>query len=200
MKTRLLLALLAPCLLAAGAALAAPPPEWTGNINVALGIKAMEDDWEPVDDQTSFGFLLDFRRPEWPVNLAVDLLFSWEEENATVGSPIGPVRAEVDGSTTELDIGVRKLWEDFAHVRKLTPYVGGGIAIVWAEASVDGPAVAEDEEDTGLGLWLGGGAYFTLAERVNLGVDLRYSYAEVDLLEDVNGGGFRASLFAGYHW
>jgi len=204
MKTRLLLALLAPCLLVANVALAAPPPDWTGNVNLAFGSKLMADDWEPVDDHTSFGFLVDFRRPEWPLHVAVDLLFSWDDEDETVFVPgPGVVTLDVKGSTTELDLGVRKLWEGFAHVNGLTPYVGGGLAVVWAKQEAEGPGVDVDEEGIGVGLWAGGGAYFTLAEHFNLGVDLRYSHTtNVDLIgdENANAGGLRASLLAGYHW
>jgi len=202
MKTRWLLALLAPCLLATGVALAAPPQDWTGNVNLVFGTNMLENDWDPVDNQASFGVLLDFRRPHWPLNLAVDLLFSWDDDSETVFIPgPGVVNVDVTGRTTELDLGVRKLWEDFPYVNNLTPYVGGGLAVVWATQQADGLSVDEDESGAGFGLWGGGGAYFTLGDLVNLGVDLRYTRTNsVELIQDVNTGGFRASVLAGLHW
>jgi len=194
--------LLAACQVFTGAALASPRQDWTGNVNLALGSKMLNDDWEPVDEQTSFGLMLDARRAHWPLNLAADLFLSWDDDEETVFIPgTGVVSVDVKGKTTELNLGVRKLWEGFAYVNGLTPYVGAGVAAVWAEQEVDGPNVDEEEDGIGVGLWAGGGAYFTLVEHFNLGVDVRYSHTtDVDLFEDVNAGGFRASFLAGYHW
>ena len=92
---------------------------------------------------------------------------------------------------------MRKIWEDWPFFR---PYAGGGLALIWAKQKADATIAVEEEDDTGLGLWLGGGAFVTVWDQVNVGVDLRYSYAKVKLLEDTNGGGFHAGVFVGYHW
>lgn len=37
------------------------PDYWTGNVNVFIGVKALdEDDWEPVDMHDQIGVLADF--------------------------------------------------------------------------------------------------------------------------------------------
>ena len=201
MKTRLLCLSLAVLLAGAGAALANPPaPDpWTGNFNLRVGAKFLGGgDWSPVDDHTLWGLHFDFRRPHWPLNLVLDVSYSFDEADRRVHlAGIGPERQEVEGRTFEWNLGVRKIWEDHRHLR---PYVGFGPAVIWAEQRTDATVAAAKKDDTGLGFWLGGGLYATLYDRLNLGLDLRYSYAKVDLFEDVNAGGFQAGMLVGYHF
>lgn len=173
---------------------------WTGNANLTLGAKALEkDDWEPVEDQGEVGIRVDFRPVEWPVNLVVDLSISSGEDEETAFVPgVGFFKAEFDARTIEWNLGVRKIWEGAPHVR---PYIGGGLAIIHAKVEAKFGGFSVDDDDTGLGFWLGGGVYWTLARHFNIGFDLRYSYAEVSLFgEDVNAGGGHAGLLLGYHW
>ncbi len=182
------------------AAPAALAGEWTGNANLLLGAKAMEeDDWEPLEEQAEVAIRLDFREKAWPVNLSLDLVGTRAEEDAFYAIPgFGTAWADIEATTSEWNLGVRKIWEGFHLVR---PYVNGGLAIIHAEVEVSTLGVSVDRDDTGVGYFLGGGVYWTLAEHFNLGLDLRYSWAEVgwDGFEG-NGGGSHAGLLVGYHW
>lgn len=160
---------------------------WTGNINVFLGAKALdEEDWAPAENQGEFGIQVDFRPRNWVVNLAVDYL---------VGSGDGNLLGvEFESETSELNIGVRKIWEEFPHVR---PFIGGGLSFIRGEFSGFGVS----DSDSGTGIWFGGGVYWTLVEHFNIGLDLKYSTAEVTLFGvDANAGGGHFGLLAGYHW
>jgi len=176
------------------------PDDWTGNIDFFLGAKALdEDDWEPVDEHSEVGLLLDFKQKSWPVSIAVDYLYSWDDDEESSYVPgYGLVNFDADGSTSELCIGVRKIWDNFKHVR---PFFGGGIAFIWAELEVEVLGVSVSDDDMGTGLWLGGGVYWTLPEHFNIGLQLRWSWAEVTLLDiDGEAGGGHAGLLLGYHW
>ncbi len=164
---------------------------WTGNVNIFLGAKAMDqDDWEPAHEHGQVGLLVDFRRQFWPVNIAVDLLFSNGE--GTVGG------LDVEATTAELNVGVRKIWD---HLSMIRPYVGGGLAMIYAEGTVSLAALSESVDDSSLGFWLNGGVYWALGETFNIGIDLRYSAADVTLMgEDVKAGGGHAGLILGWHW
>ena len=190
---------LVPFLLSASVASA--QDQWTGNINVFFGQKNLDkDDWEPVEEQNEFGVEIDFREKKWPVNIAVDILRSQTEETFTDFDPlIGPYNAKATASTMEFNIGVRKIWDEFSSVR---PFVGGGLSYIRAEleVSVTGVGSASDS-DTGVGIWLGGGVYFTLGEHFNIGVEVKYSDADVTLFDvDAAAGGTHYGLLAGYHW
>ena len=153
---------------------------WTGNVNAFLGQKTLDkDDWVPADEQAEFGVLVDFKQSEWPVSIAIDLLASVDE--VTVAG------VTVEASTTEFDVGVRKIWE--VSGSSIRPYIGGGIAFVGAEIK-ETSFTNISVDDNGTGIWLNGGIYWTLGQSFNLGLDLRYSQADVTLFGiDAEAGG-----------
>jgi len=186
---------LVPFLLSASVASA--QDQWTGNINVFFGQKNLDkDDWEPVEEQSEFGIEVDFRKKDWPVNIAIDVLVSSDDQ-----SIIDPFFGQVDleGKTKEFNIGIRKIWDEHSSVR---PFIGGGLSYIRAEAEATIPGLGSaSDSDTGVGIWLGGGVYFTLGEHFNLGVELKYSDADVTLFDvDAAAGGTHYGLLAGYHW
>lgn len=167
----------------------APVLAMSGNINGFIGQKSLENDWKPVEDQMEVGVVADFRDPAWPISIATDLFYSWDDSGSGTGS--------IDGMTVELDVGVRKLFGMSGYGYPMHPYVGGGLALVMAD--VDAPGGSDD--DTGAGYWVGGGILWTMANRMNLGLDVRYSDAEVTLHNvDVNAGGTHYGILIGYQW
>jgi hypothetical protein len=169
----------------------APANAWTGNANVFLGQKTLDkDDWEPADEQAEFGVLVDFKQIDWPVSIAIDLLGSVDE--VTIAG------ITIEASTSEFDVGVRKIWE--VSGSSIRPYIGGGIAFVSAEIK-ETSFTNLSVDDSGTGIWLNGGIYWTLGQNFNLGLDLRYSQADVTFFgEDVKAGGTHAGVILGYHW
>jgi opacity protein-like surface antigen len=167
--------------------MAAQAQYWTGNVNLFLGAKAMdEDDWEPVDQHTEFGFLLDFGQTTWPVNIAIDVLGSVATETE--------YSADLEVTTTEIDLGIRKAWG-----QAFRPYLGGGVAFISVKSEISGFGYSYSDDDSGTGFWLNGGLMLTLGDAFNLGLDLRYSSADV-FDNDVDGGGTHAGIVLGYHW
>ncbi len=164
--------------------------EWTGNVNFFLGQKTLdENDWAPADKQAEFGVLVDFKQSHWPVSIAIDFLGSTDEETVS--------GINFEGSTSEFDIGVRKIWEVAGS--SIRPYIGGGLAFINAEFKATNFPVSDD--DNGTGIWLNGGVYWTLGQHFNLGLDLRYSQADVTLFGiDADAGGTHAGIILGYHW
>jgi opacity protein-like surface antigen len=163
----------------------------TGNLNLLLGQKSMDGDWDPVDDQGEIGVLFDYRERNWPISLAVEILGSSDDKSYSNG--------DVEGSTTEICIGVKKIWD----IRNfpLKPFVGGGVAYINAEIDDNYPAVSYSDDDSAIGFWLEGGFYATLSQHFNLGLILRISRAEVTLFgDDMEAGGDHIGLILGYHW
>ncbi len=169
---------------------------WTGNVNVFLGAKVMDkDDWSPAHEHGEIGLLVDFRQHYWPVNIAADVLFS-AGDGVAWASGIGFVDWEV--TTAELNLGVRKVWDRLGGI---CPYIGGGLAFIYAEGTLKTFDGSLAEDDTAAGYWINGGVYWTLGGSFNLGLDLRYSSAEVTLYGvDGEAGGGHAGLILGYHW
>lgn len=165
---------------------------FTGNVNFFLGQKSLKSaDWSPLEDQMAFAVLVDFKQDSWPVSIAIDTLGSYKD---TTVSGI-----KFEGSTGELDFGVRKIWDVSATTMR--PYVGGGVAFIRAEIKGSYLYTTVSDNDTGIGYWLNGGIYWALTPHFNLGMDLRYSNAKVTLYGlSGEAGGTSAGLIAGYHW
>lgn len=165
--------------------------QWSGNVNFLLGVKSMDSaDWEPVDDHAAFGVMVDFKQQDWPISIALDFLGSYGEET------VGIVKFE--GSTSEFNAGVRKIWE--VSGSSIRPFLGGGIAFVRGEVKAT-DFITVSVDDNGTGIWLDGGIYWTLGQSFNLGFDLRYSTADVTLAGfEVDAGGTYGGLLLGYHW
>lgn len=165
--------------------------ESSGNVNFILGTKTLDsDDWGPFDEQAAFGVLLDFKQETWPISIAIDILGSLDRETE--------LGIEVDGSTSEFDIGIRKIWEVSGST--IRPFIGGGLAFITAKFETNTP-VKESVDDSATGIWLNGGVYWTLGQHFNLGLQARYSKAEVTLFDvDGEAGGTHAGIMLGYHW
>ncbi|MGH9866612.1 MAG: outer membrane protein [Candidatus Polarisedimenticolia bacterium] len=180
---------LSAVLLAAGAWPALAEAE--GHANFYLGFKQLdEDDWEPVDDQFVFGAEISIGQTGWPVMIAIDPYFA--------GSSEEEAGFDINTATSELAIGVRKIW-DFNGVH---PYVGGGPSLLSGALEVEGPFGGDvDDSDSTLGLWAGGGIFWRLGSRFNIGVSLRWSTGEVELFDvDVQAGGLQGGLLLGWGW
>ncbi|MCI0526224.1 MAG: outer membrane beta-barrel protein [Nitrospira sp.] len=164
---------------------------WTGNVNAFLGAKSLdEDDWEPVEDHAELGLKLDFRQRAWPVNIAIDFMFSFDEEDL--------LGVNIEGETFEVNLGVRKIWDQGLQVR---PFIGGGISFIGAEFKGSGFGGSASDDDTAVGFWIDGGVYWTLTEHFNLGLELGFSKAEVTLFNiDGEAGGVHFGALAGYHF
>jgi hypothetical protein len=172
-----------------------------GHVNFFLGLKSLDGgDWAPVEDQGEFGVVMSFGQDDWPVHVAVDVLASGDES-----SMFDPLLGDIDvtGATYEVSAGVRKIWSRNA----LRPYVGGGLALVGAAAELDSNFGDADADDDAVGAWVGGGLFFRLGKRFNIGGDVRWSSAEVDLdfggglvTPDLEAGGLHVGLLLGFGW
>lgn len=162
-----------------------------GNVNVMYGQKNLDsDDWEPVEDQREYGLMLDFKAQNWPISIAVDVLFS--DDDSTISG------VKLEGETREFDIGVRKY---FSVTDQFKPYIGGGLAYIYGEVSASFSGLSASDDDSGIGFWLSGGAVYTFAQHYNIGVDLRYSDADIDIAGvDGEAGGTHVLVFAGMHF
>ncbi len=160
----------------------------TGNVNVFLGAKGLdENDWAPVDDQGEMAIEFDFRERTWPLNLVIGLRGAHDEEGVGGG--------DIESSTSELSLGVRKIWDSAPYIR---PFVGGGLALIGAEQK--SPA-GTSSSDGAPGIWLGGGAYLALTPHFNIGLDLRVTGAEVTVAGvDREAGGVHFGVLFGYHF
>jgi opacity protein-like surface antigen len=165
-----------------------------GNVNLLFGMKYLEeDDWEPVEDQLLLGVMFDITPPGSPVAFAVDFFATGDEDDYYDGFDY----FVITGNTSELDLGIR--W--YTPPSMVRGYIGGGLALVNAEKKVETNGAEASEDDNAVGFSLNGGLVVTLINHLNLGLNARYSQAEVDIAGiDVEAGGFALAGLVGYHF
>jgi len=190
---------------------AAIPARAGGDANLLLGQKWLTDDKleaANVDTQFEYGVAvtLDF---DWPVDLAFDLTRSSADDTLDLGAGYA---LDTDVDTLEFDAGVRKLWRE-----RLQPFVGGGLSWIRlaaeqveqvpAGAGGTTPVSVVDDSGSSIGFWLNAGLLYRVGTHFNVGLDLRYSDASVDLQPvgaddsvNLDTGGTQVGLLLGYHW
>ncbi len=173
---------------------------WTGNFNILLGAKLLdEDEWEPVEEHNEVGISFDFRQTHWPISITFAYLTSEDDGSAVVFVPgYGWTIGDFDAETREINVGVKKIW-DVTEIIK--PFAGGGLSFINAEFTGTTFGRTRSQDDDAVGIWIGGGIMFTLAKHLNLGFQAGYSYAEVELFGvDANAGGSHGLFVIGFHW
>jgi hypothetical protein len=196
MRNQILSLLLLPLLLAGNVH---AEDNWSGNVNLLLGSKALdENDWFAYQ-QGEVGILFDFGRSNWPVNIVIDMLSSSGDfDGFAYYPPVGVYHVDEKVSTRELNLGVRHYFDASTSMR---PYFGGGLAMVHLDTDwrIDSGAWQHDEGKGG-GIWLDGGILWGF-DHFNLGFDMRVSLAEVEMdLGNYEGGGGHFGLVLGYNW
>ena len=187
----------------AAAALTFSPAQagFDGEVNFFLGQKSLDDFWSPsLDTQTEFGAVMSFGQDDWPVHIAADVLTS-ARGTAAYDPSVGS--STTNGLTFEIDAGVRKIWK----AGQVRPYIGGGVGVIGAALMFNFGFDSVAAIDAALGIWADTGVFFRLGSHFNIGLDLRYSSAKVDLdlgsgigARDVNAGGFSYVLLMGFGW
>lgn len=161
--------------------------EWTGNFNLMVGSKLLDEvEWWPADEQTEYGAMLDFRHRSWPLNLAVEVLSA--EGDGTAGGD------KFTSKTREFNIGVKKYWWTLIDAQA---YLGGGVSLIEGEFS----GLGLSETDEASGIWLAAGILWLFGDHYNVGVDIQASSADVTLFGvDADAGGGHLGFVLGYHW
>ena len=110
---------------------------------------------------------------------------------------------KVDGSTLAVDGGIR--WY-FVKNRAWEPYVGGGASYISGKVDTGGQNNDIEFDDSTLGYWLNGGIKWVIGEHFNLGGDVRWEKAKLDVEDDlgnpttVDAGGLGYAVLLGYRW
>lgn len=167
--------------------------QFSGHVSGYIGHKSLNDkDWSELDQQGSLGIIFDIKQENWPVSIAVDLIVSGDTEK--IGS-----EEDLAGSL-ETHLGVRKIFE--LSNSSIQPYIGGGVAFIAASIELEnnGKTVSKSD-DNATGYWVGTGMYYSMNNHFNIGVDVRYSQADVTLFDiDRKAGGIHSGITAGLHW
>jgi hypothetical protein len=183
-----------------------------GDVNLFVGQREMsEDRFDEVGlgspPQLGVSLNLEF---DWPVALALDL-FTATDDSTRYES--GPLLYQTDLDVLEFDLGVRKLFG----AKRFKPYVGGGLG--WVQLEIEqiesgslggGSGFTDtilDDSDSSFGFWIDAGFLYRVGGHFNVGIDLRYSNADAELIPASGGtglaidsGGLQYGVVLGYHW
>lgn len=168
--------------------------DWQGNVGGFLGRQSLDNsDWANHDKMKSIGMIADFKTPSAPLSFAIDLIGSGDEDK------FGAL--EQNAYSAQIHLGVRKVFE--INDSAFKPYIGGGLALIHSELEQKDLVTSSSrkQDDSANGGWFGVGTYVELSEHFQLGLDLRYSEADVTLFGKTRqAGGTQTAFTAGYHW
>jgi hypothetical protein len=188
--------------------LAPPADAGPGYVNFVLGQKVFDsEDWDPIDKQPVFGVEAAFGPATWPVHIMTFLQRSSKSKDQTVDNGGGPVSVTFEADTWEFGAGVNKTFGS----GKLHPYLGAGLDYIKVDVTAKENGLSGSDDANGFGFWGGGGAFYRIGTRFNLGGTVRYSSANVDFnaydtgtIEfsgaDVNAGGVTFGFLVGWGW
>ncbi len=158
-----------------------------GNVNFLLGQQSMtDDDWEDteVDDQILLGVNVDLQIPI-PFVPGVEFGILQAQETGHIGP------TDIDATVVDLFLGVNKTWS----IGPAHPFIGGGITRRSADVDIED---FDDDSDADIGFYIHGGAFWRVGTKMNLGLDFRYTKAEVDIFDDsLNADSFTISAIIG---
>ena len=165
---------------------------WTGNLNLGVGLKLMDkNQWGATRQQKEFRAAFDFRQRRWPINIAVDFLYSMSEESAYYLGDGTSLNYQQNSS--ELNAGVRKIFD--GKLYSMRPFMGGGFGYITTQIE------SIDFQEGTLGAWAEGGIYWELEKHLNLGAEALWSWASIPTRGELaNAGGIHFEMILGYHW
>lgn len=137
----------------------APPHTRDNRVALYLGERSLdEDDYEPVEDQTTFG--LEFVHEGYDSVVGVEVGLMGSSDEATV------LGFDVEGRTNELYVGVHKSFGTAV----VKPYVGAGVAYIHSKVEVSG---AGSDDDSSPAFYAHAGLTIDVTEGFFLGLDAR---------------------------
>jgi len=133
-----------------------------------------EDDYDPVDEQPTFGIEYSSEAPDSTIGWEVGLMGS-KDEDTVAGF-------DLSGSTGELYGGIRKSFGEGT----VRPYIGAGLSAINSELEVAGLG---SEDDSSLAGYAHGGLMFDVSQSFFLGIDVRVLFGS-----DVSYGTFETDV------
>jgi len=166
--------------------------ELSGHISGYLGLKNLNSsDWPDLDTHFALGVIFDIKKDSWPISIALDIF--------DTGGKHEHDGMEDLGHTTEFQLGVRKIFMN--KDSNIQPYFGGGAAFMYAEQEYEVNNTITKQDDGDVGVWLGAGMYYEINPSFVLGLDVRYSYGEVNLFDkERKAGGIFTGITGGFQF
>jgi hypothetical protein len=133
-----------------------------------------EDDYEPLEDQPTFGIDFSYEAPGSAIGFEVGLMGSYDDDEV--------LGADIEVSTGELYAGVRKTFGEPG--AGFHPYVGGGVSLINVDIEVSG---AGSDDDTSLAGYAHGGVLAQIGASFFVGADVRALFGSDIEIAGVSG-------------
>jgi opacity protein-like surface antigen len=158
-------------------------------IALHVGLRKLDDDWEPIEEQLAFG--LDYAKQNAGAMVGFEGGVSYSADD----DDISGTNLDIEAELWELYLGAHKSFFDVGPMR---PYVGAGLSYLMADVEVSGGGASADEDDDSFGFYVRGGVGVDLSENLEIGADVRATFMdELDFGVDVDSDYLQGSVFLG---
>jgi opacity protein-like surface antigen len=148
-----------------------------------FGIADLGSDYEPVDQQVSVGWSMNHHAEESGIGYEVGAQVAGDTANVQ--------GVDITSANFELYGGPRYEWV----LDSVRPYLSGGLSLLTTDLEGRVGNAGVTDNDTTIGLYLGGGVDFDITERFFMGVGLRTAFGHEPELFGVEGDAAFTQLF-----
>jgi len=140
-----------------------------------LGVADLGGDYEPVEQQATLGWSMNRHAEESGISYEIGAQVAGDTAN------VGGV--DITSANFELYGGPRYEWV----LDSVRPYLAGGLSLLTTELEGRVGVAGVSDNDTTLGLYLGGGVDFMITERFFMGLGLRSAFGHEPELFGIEG-------------
>ena len=160
---------------------AKPSSHGDRHVTLMVGERSLDDDdWGPFDSPTVYGVEFDESSPGSGNGFEAGLFYTTDKDDDVAAA----ISGEVEVTTYEFYGGVRHTFRPGQG--GLHPFVSAGLDLEHARIKLTAPGVSEADGDLVAGAYARAGLLWDTTERVRLGVDYRYLFAQDFNIFDTN--------------
>lgn len=147
-------------------------------------------DYLNCHSQTGLGISFGLKKKEWPIRLAFESSFFYEESNIDFSGG----KKKIKFLRSDTGLGIKKIFNEKSFAN---PFISGGLYMV----RMYGEISETSDNSVGLGYWGSGGIHFKVTDSTVIGFQFKYTKADISFFNfDGNAGGHNFEVMSGFYF